>query len=463
MFHLDILSIVFIFIGAIILLFSAFSAKKIVSIVEKSLIHSYWRLLLYLMFFFSFGYAIAIIMLLSSLKNYILPLVGIVFLLGALFVYLVTKVGYYSIFDLKKQIVKSTKKLKTRNKDLKETHTKTRAILEALPDLMFILNQEGVCIEMKLSDKKETELIKPTFLGKNIYDIEVENELESSFLLSQRILHTHYLERQKQFSSKKLITFEYRLHFRRRIYDFEARCVLVNKRNILCIVRNVTQVKNLQRKLVQKRDQAVLEAKIKSNFLANMSHEIRTPLNGVLGITDLLLEDSGLNKRQRDHLQLIYNSGSTLLHLINDILDFSKIQSGEMGIEKITFQLLPTVKNVLRPLEIISSHKPIKFVLEVQENFNPTLEGDPHRLKQILTNLIGNAIKFTERGTIRLQIETVYENLSNKTDMTLRFNVIDSGIGYFQKQSEKSIQRVYPVRYVNYQKIWRDRFRSRYM
>ena len=404
---------------------------------KESLTYNYWRILLYLMFFFSFSYFIAIVLILSSLEGYILGLTGIVFLFGALFVYIVTKVGYYSMFDLKTQINKSTEKLKNKNKDLQENNIKTRAILEAIPDIMFILDQNGNCLEIKLSTQKETHLIKPFFEGKNIYKIELEDETENYFLVSQRILHTHYLAKKKEFSKERLITLEYQLNFRGRTYDFEARCILIRRKNILCIVRNVTEVKNLHRKLVQKKNEAIQEAKIKANFLANMSHEIRTPLNGVLGMTDLLLDDGNCTNRQRDYLRLIQNSGITLLYLINDILDFSKIQAGEMAIEKIPFQLIPTVKNVLKPLELIASPKKIKFVLEIQRDFNPTLKGDPHRLKQILTNLINNAIKFTESGSIKIQIEIVHECLGNEKSITLRFCVIDSGIGIPKKNQER--------------------------
>ena len=400
--------------------------------------YGYWRILLYLMLFFSLSYLAAIVLILNSLEEYILGLTGIVFLFGALFVYIVTRVGYYSIFDLKEQVNKSTQRIKNKNKNLQKSNTKIKAILEALPDLMFILDQNGNCLEMKLSDQKETELIKPIFVGKNIYEIEVESEIESSFLVSQRILHTHYLAKKKDFSNKRLISFEYQLNFRRETYDLEARCVLIRKENVLCIVRNITELKKLQRKLIQKKNEAIQEAKLKANFLANMSHEIRTPLNGVLGMTDLLLDDDDLTKGQKNYLQLIQNSGTTLLYLINDILDFSKIQAGEMAIENIPFQLMPTIRTVTKPLQLVSSHKKIKFDVETQNDFNPTLKGDPHRLKQILTNLVNNAIKFTEKGSIKIQIETVHEALSNEKNITIRLSVIDSGIG-IPKENQNQI------------------------
>lgn len=194
---------------------------------------------------------------------------------------------------------------------------------------------------------------------------------------------------------------------------------------VIVSAQNITESKKTNEELKNAKQMADIANKTKSEFLANMSHEIRTPLNGVIGFSDLLLQ-TPLNEMQTQYLNYINESGENLLNIINDILDFSKIESGKMELLIEKANVYDTVSQVINVVLYQSQKKNIELLLNIEPGLPDTIWVDETRLKQILINLLGNAVKFTEKGEIELKVQKLD---SDDKNIKLRFSVRDTGIG----------------------------------
>ncbi|CAH6973501.1 Phosphorelay protein LuxU [Vibrio chagasii] len=199
---------------------------------------------------------------------------------------------------------------------------------------------------------------------------------------------------------------------------------------------DISEMKRLNEQLAEEKERANLASQAKSEFLANMSHEIRTPMNAIIGLSYLAIGEI-TNPTARNYIEKVHRSGHSLLSIINDILDLSKIEAGQLFIDNIPFNALTTFQDVIELMESKAAEKQLNLSMSVDPELDTPLMGDPLRLFQVILNLIGNAIKFTEKGSVTLTVDVME---SNDNNLTMRVSVVDTGIGISDENLHKLFQ-----------------------
>ncbi len=303
-----------------------------------------------------------------------------------------------------------------------------RALFQAFPDLFLRLDKSDSVLDAKGGQRSDSFLGADKFLGRNLQDLLPAGALAQVREAQQKVRKSNAME-----------MVEFAIEDRLGQQSYEMRLLPLNWDQWIGVVRNITalkageqRLKDDAQELEQKNEElekaltAAREAtRMKSRFLANMSHEIRTPMNGVLGMTDFLL-GTGLNPEQQEYAESIKRSADSLLALINDILDLSRIEAGKLRLDRADFSLPSAIAETASVFALQARAKGLEFVSVVAPGLPEAAVGDPGRLRQVLTNLLGNAIKFTEHGQVGLKAEIVSQT---RDEIQLKFTVHDSGLG----------------------------------
>ncbi|MBU6399942.1 MAG: PAS domain-containing protein, partial [Verrucomicrobia bacterium] len=297
-----------------------------------------------------------------------------------------------------------------------------RALLDHVPDNIYFKDRQSCFLKASRAMAQSFGFDDAArLLGKTDFDLFTAEHAEQAYADEQRILATGQPLIGKP-EKETWVT-------GRESWALTTKMPLYNQQGAIIgtfgISKDITALKQAEAALQIARDAALESARVKSEFLANMSHEIRTPMNAIIGMTGLLLE-THLTPDQRDFAETVRLSADALLDIVNQILDFSKIEAGKLTFECIDFNLTETVESVVELLAEQATTKGLELASLVEANVPTALRGDPGRLRQILTNLVGNAVKFTDHGEVVVRVSRESETADQAV---LRFTVTDTGIG----------------------------------
>lgn len=311
---------------------------------------------------------------------------------------------------------------------LTERQAQIAAMFRVMPDVLLRHSREGRVVACHVQPGEEFYPEREQLIGATLEELLPTAEAEKA----KRHLHA-------ALDSGTLQTFQFALG---RPGIFEARIAPIDQNEALCIVREITNQKEMEERLITARREAEEANRAKSEFLANTSHEIRTPMNAVIGMSSLLL-DTPLNEEQRDFVETIRSSSDALLAILNDILDLSKIESGRLELESRPFDLLETIESALDLFSPQAYDQRIELIYRVQDGVPRSIWGDVTRLRQILVNLVGNGLKFTEQGEIAVEVSLSAPQPDDsrpagpKDEIELHFLVRDTGIGIADDKWER--------------------------
>ncbi len=325
--------------------------------------------------------------------------------------------------ELLEQMQQQSAELEKQQQTLRTSEERFRALIESAPDGLIISDNSGQIVLVNAQTERLLGYRREELIGRPI-----------EILVPERVRARHPGLRRQYLASPEVRTMGTGMELaavRKDGTEFPVDISLSPLRapdgsTLVCSsLRDVTERKRMETELRLAMKKAEEATKAKSAFLANMSHEIRTPMNGIMGMTELAL-DTELTAEQRDYLNTVKSSADALLSIINDILDFSKIEAGKIELDPIEFFLRDSISDMLSPLAMRAGSKGLELAYDVDPAVPDALVGDVHRLRQVIVNLVGNAIKFTEKGEVVVAVGLVERT---GDDIVLEVRVRDTGIG----------------------------------
>ena len=343
------------------------------------------------------------------------------------------------VIGLRMAAVDLTQRMKS-DEQAFQVATELRALFQAFPDFFLRIDRNGLVQDAKGAPKSDSFLAARKFLGRNLRDVLPPDAAEQFALAQERAART-----------KAMAIAEFAAGEPEDPQIYEMRVLGLDWEQWIAVIRNITarkadetKLKEYAQELERKNEQteaALLTAReatqLKSRFMANISHEIRTPMNGVLGMTDLLL-NTPLKQEQQEYAESIKRSATSLLSLINDILDLSRVEAGKLKVENVPFSLKTILDETTSLFALQARTKDLEFSAEIAPNVPASAVGDSMRLRQVLNNLLGNAIKFTDAGRIGLTAALAGDSAAN---VTIRFTIVDTGIGISPADQARIFER----------------------
>ncbi len=320
---------------------------------------------------------------------------------------------------------------KRAEEDLARERNLLRTLIDTIPDLISVKDSEGrlLLVNQAVSGLLGTPSPE-ALLGKTDFDCYPEQVAQAFRADDQKVMDSgEALINREESNADSQGNVKWVLTTKVPLRDSEH-----NIMGLMSVSRDITGRKLAEKEIEKARDAAEAANRAKSEFLANMSHEIRTPLNGILGMTELSL-GTALDAEQREYLQAVKSSADSLLGVINDILDFSKIEAGKLELNLVDFDLRAHVREVIRLMAVPAQFKGLNLESDMAAEVPRYIEGDPTRLRQVLVNLLGNAVKFTDQGEVALE---VFKEAEEHDVLTLHFVVRDTGIG-IAKSKQRAI------------------------
>ncbi len=300
-------------------------------------------------------------------------------------------------------------------------------LIETIPLPIYLKDTEGRYVRLNRAFEAFFQVRRERFIGRTLHD-----------LLPPEDARLHAEKDSELFARRGTQSYEAIVHSRDGvIHNALYHKAILTRRDgsvsgLLGTIVDITDRKRAEVEILHAKEAAEAASRAKSDFLANMSHEIRTPMNGVIGMTDLAL-DTPLNPEQREYLSIVKSSAESLLTIINDILDFSKIEAGKLLVENIPFDLHRLIADTLKPLALRAHETGLELLNDVPPDIPRYVHGDPSRIRQVLVNLVGNAIKFTQRGEVALSAELMRHQ---DGQAIIHFAVRDTGIGIAPDKQE---------------------------